>query len=163
MDSINRNQPENEFPPFREDERPALRPGCDAPAARVGFLICLCFFLLTFQGTRPTFIIPATPAARKANLNSKELVQGKLATAASSLGFHVLAWTSPLEATPQPLPANARAPNHFARGRCHANTPIFGAGWWIRRSSHQCSQSWPKESAAPQLPDNQWDARVLLR
>jgi hypothetical protein len=33
--------------------------------------------------------------------------QGKFATAANPLGFHVLAWTVPLEATPQPLPAKA--------------------------------------------------------
>ena len=57
--------------------------------------------------------------------------QGKFATAANPLGFHVLAWTVPLEATPQPLPAKARTPNHFAQGRCRANTPMFGAGWWI--------------------------------
>ena len=57
--------------------------------------------------------------------------QGKFATAANPLGFHVLAWTVPLEATPQPLPAKARTPNHFAQGRCRANTPVFGAGWWI--------------------------------
>ena len=35
------------------------------------------------------------------------------------------------EATPQPLPAKARTPNHIAQGRCRANTPMFGAGWWI--------------------------------
>jgi hypothetical protein len=57
--------------------------------------------------------------------------QGKFATAANPLGFHVLAWTVPLEATPQPLPAKARTPNHFAQARCRANTPMFGAGWWI--------------------------------
>jgi REP element-mobilizing transposase RayT len=57
--------------------------------------------------------------------------QGKFATAANPLGFHVLAWTVPLEATPQPLPAKARTPNHFAQGRCRANTPMFGAGRWI--------------------------------
>jgi hypothetical protein len=58
-------------------------------------------------------------------------VQGKFAVVANPLGFHVLAWTVPLEATPQPLPAKARTPNHFAQGRCRANTPMFGAGWWI--------------------------------
>ena len=26
-----------------------------------------------------------------------------------------------------------------------------------------CAQSGPRESAAPQLPGNQWDARILLR
>jgi hypothetical protein len=57
--------------------------------------------------------------------------QGKFATAANPLGFHVLSWTVPLEATPQPLPAKARTPNHFAQGRRRANTPMFGAGWWI--------------------------------
>jgi hypothetical protein len=57
--------------------------------------------------------------------------QGKFATAANPLGFHVLAWTVPLEAMPQPLPAKARTPNHFAQGRCRANTPMFGAGGWI--------------------------------
>ena len=36
--------------------------------------------------------------------------QGKFATAANPLGFHVLAWTVPLEDTPQPLPAKARTP-----------------------------------------------------
>ena len=56
------------------------------------------------------------------------LEQGKFATAANPLGFHVLAWTVPMEATPQPLPAKARTPNHFAQGRCRANTPMFGAG-----------------------------------
>jgi hypothetical protein len=67
------------------------------------------------------------------NLKEDEegLGQGKFATAANALGFHVLAWTVPLEATPQPLPAKARTPNHFAQGRCRANTPMFGAGWWI--------------------------------
>ena len=67
------------------------------------------------------------------NLKEDEegLEQGKFATAANPLGFHVLAWTVPLEATPQPLPAKARTPNHFAQGHCRANTPMFGAGWWI--------------------------------
>jgi hypothetical protein len=59
------------------------------------------------------------------------MAQGKFATAANPLGFHVLAWTVPLEVTPQPLPAKARTPNHFAQGRCRANTAMFGAGRWI--------------------------------
>jgi hypothetical protein len=57
--------------------------------------------------------------------------QGKFATAANPLGFHVLAWAVPLEATSQPLPAKARTPNHFAPGHRRANTPMFGAGWGI--------------------------------
>ena len=65
------------------------------------------------------------------NLHFFPFRQGKFATAANPLGFHVLAWTVPLEATPQPLPAKARTPNHFAQGRCRANTPMFGAGWWV--------------------------------
>src|ERR1039457_4156886 len=67
----------------------------------------------------------------KGIISSSQECQGKFATAANPLGFHVLAWTVPSEATPQPLPAKARTPNHFAQGRCRADTPMFGAGWWI--------------------------------
>ena len=107
--------------------------------------------------------MPVSELWQKQKTEGRTLPQGKFATAANPLGFHVLAWTVPLEATPQPLPAKARTPNHFAQGRCRANTPRFGAGRWIWRSSHQCAQSRPRESAAPQLPGNQWDARILLR
>ena len=37
------------------------------------------------------------------NLHFFPFRQGKFATAANPLGFHVLAWSMPLEATPQPL------------------------------------------------------------
>src|ERR1017187_8766728 len=76
-------------------------------------------------------ILPVTAQGRKGGFATFRSPQGKFATAANPLGFHVLAWTVTLEATPQPLPAKARTPNHFAQGRCRANTPIFGAGWWI--------------------------------
>jgi hypothetical protein len=70
-------------------------------------------------------------AGVKPEMGWRRRTQGKFATAANPLGFHVLAWTVPLEATPQPLPAKARTPDHFAQGRCRAHTPMFGAGWWI--------------------------------
>ena len=46
--------------------------------------------------------MPQLNSARKAGNPLAYEEQGKFATAANPLGFHVLAWTVPLEATPSP-------------------------------------------------------------
>jgi len=105
-------------------------------------------FLLGAETSEPVVITQSAPAVgvydfievtaavrsssvEQGSTHSLGHFQGRFATAANPLGFHVLAWTVPLEAAPQPLPAKARTPNHFAQGRCRANTPMFGAGGWI--------------------------------
>ena len=64
------------------------------------------------------------------------MTQGKFATAANPLGFHVLAWTVPLEATPQPLPAKAPTPKCSLRSLTCLQVKVLPRQWMVGPSSH---------------------------
>jgi hypothetical protein len=52
------------------------------------------------------------------------------------LGFHVLAWTVPLEATPQPLPAKARTPKCSLWSLTCLQVKVLPRQWMVGPSSH---------------------------